>query len=235
MGGPVDYRSAERFRWVVVAIVSGLLIAFYVVLALPEAGIGILGGWPFVAWDSLYGNGPLDSIWELETIWYAGASLVPVLPLGIIIAVLIWTAAPTYWFHPRRLAMTQQNRAVALGRYAAGSLVWLWIPGIALGTTVFYEGTTFPAAPDGGAMTWYFFTLEPWVCYIVTGLILLTFLRNVILLLARATRCGAGRVAGAAFSTVAGLIVGAVIGLVLLPGVAGFLWLVGDSLISPHH
>ena len=84
-------------------------------------------------------------------------------------------------------------------------------------------------------MTWYFFTLEPWVCYIVTGLILLTFLRNVILLLARATRCGAGRVAGAAFSTVAGLIVGAVIGLVLLPGVAGFLWLVGDSLISPHH
>jgi hypothetical protein len=233
MGGPVDYRSAERFRWVVVGIVSLLLILVFVLLAWINRGIAELGGWSDLAWPLLDPKKPVTIGWEFHTMWLAGAMLIPVLPVGIVVALLIATAVPGYWFHPRRLPLAQQNRAVAISRYGAAPLVWLWLPGIALIAAAYYR--------DMATLTlifywtWDFFNPATWGCYVCAAVILLACFGNAIVLLARTTHCGVGHLIGAAISTVLGVAAGAVVGLILLPAVVGFLWIVADSLISARH
>lgn len=98
---PVDERAAQRFRWVCVAIAYlSLLAAAAVVYAIEPAGYA----------DLVEATAP----------WFP-ASFVP----AVLLAVVLWTGIPSYFFHPPWLPVALQNRAVALSYYASASLVFL--------------------------------------------------------------------------------------------------------------
>jgi hypothetical protein len=56
--------------------------------------------------------------------------LPPILPVCIWLFVFAAAGAPSYWFHPRRLPVIKQNRAVALSHYACAPLILLFPAGL---------------------------------------------------------------------------------------------------------
>ncbi|MFW6039052.1 MAG: hypothetical protein ACOC9P_01080 [bacterium] len=104
---PVDYREARRFQ---LTVVLWLVLS----LALLVGAILLIAGWNR---GLRFGLG-----WTV-----AGGLLV----LGMLGGFLLTaTGVHTYWLHSRRLPMEQQNRAVALGYYAAAPLAF--VPPLAL-------------------------------------------------------------------------------------------------------
>jgi hypothetical protein len=123
---PVDWRDAVLFRRLVVILAS---------LPIVVAAVCVfhwMGGTDFL---SLVANpaslpwppSPAPSKWMSEPLmcWSAGVMLPPVLPIGILLAIAIITAAPSYWFHPRQVPLVRQNRAVAVSAYLCAPLVLL--------------------------------------------------------------------------------------------------------------
>ena len=98
---PVSYSDAQRFRWLTVS-----LMILPAVLA-----------WPFV---------PQPAVKELCQDMLLPEPLVPyLLPLmllGCTISLLAITGIPSYFFHPGRLSIPQQNRAIALSYYTCAPL-----------------------------------------------------------------------------------------------------------------
>lgn len=98
---PVDYASARRFH---------LVTWLHVVVALAIA-VGAL----WIAKPNMVGNA-LDELGPTLAVLTIGCWL---LTLYLLIGV------PSYFFHPKRLTIEQQNRAVALSYYAAAPLALL--------------------------------------------------------------------------------------------------------------
>jgi hypothetical protein len=223
---PVDYPSAQCFRWIVIFLAAIPPIMFLV------AAIIALGGTAFLSivtdpplTYSLSAS-PINFGWELRLIWSAGATLLPVLPIGILIAFILSTAAASGWFRPRSLPVFRQNRAVAISQYAAAPLAWLILPAVTIGTTVVLQvqGVT-TSTP-----LWPLVELLIWVDGLALVLIPLLWWGNTLRLLAATTHCGAGRVAAASVTLPLLWIGSVVIGLGLFPLVIGFIWLMIDSL-----
>jgi hypothetical protein len=98
------YSDSQRFRSVVVVTVYAPLL---------------------VATISMYGFGagtPLDGLFTFKTFdpWTVIA-----VHLAFALAAAVATGVPSYFFHPRRLPVEQQNRAVALSYYAGAPLAWI--------------------------------------------------------------------------------------------------------------
>ena len=97
---PVNYRDA---RWFQVAAVLWATLGVAAVYAMTLALM-----WAFDTW--------ID--WTMI--------VVPAIVLALAIPLLLAiTGVHTYWLHPRHLPVEQQNRAVALGYYAAAPLAFL--------------------------------------------------------------------------------------------------------------
>jgi hypothetical protein len=110
--GPVDYREARRFQ---ITVILGMV-----------SSVGLILGACFVVAYLLEG-------WQYAMQWSAiayGVGLV--LLTGLLLTA---TVVHTYWLHPRKLPIEQQNRAVAMGYYAAAPVglapftALLWVPG----------------------------------------------------------------------------------------------------------
>lgn len=101
---PVDYRDAQRFRWVTV------LHAYVPILI----GTVLLYAWV----DPRRFDGTF-----LDDVSHAAWPLV-----GLHVCILLFlagaTGLPSYFFHPRGVPVEQQNRAIALSYYAAAALAW---------------------------------------------------------------------------------------------------------------
>jgi hypothetical protein len=121
---PVSHPDAQRFR-----LVSTMIL----LLSLVPIGFSVATG-PAPAWSSGAAFGApfgitlptTDESWiELSTVRY-GAPTVAVMCLAIVAGVLafllVLTGVPSYLFHPRRLPVEQQNRALALSYYATAPL-----------------------------------------------------------------------------------------------------------------
>lgn len=94
----VSYADAQRFRWVTVLIVMASLLA--VITA-------------DLATSAAHRRFVFDTVgWEI--------ALLVLLGLGLFVAGM--TGVPSYLFHPRRLPVVTQNRAVALSYYACAPL-----------------------------------------------------------------------------------------------------------------
>lgn len=95
---PVDYYAAQKFRWICVLLFWGSLLGLTAIIhflypnMLPEAAEE--SGWWYLAW--------------------CGVCVLP--------ALLAFTGIPSYFFHPRELPVTRQNRAIALSYYACAPL-----------------------------------------------------------------------------------------------------------------
>lgn len=100
MARPIHYRDSQTFRWVTTLHAYGTVVAASTAWAVGEL---------------LYSQGTTAGLW---------------LGLGIaqVIALVLLVGLPglaSYFFHPRRLSVEQQNRAIALSYYGWGVLAWL--------------------------------------------------------------------------------------------------------------
>ena len=122
MARPVSYPDAQRFRHVTVLIAWLPLAAWAVGLALyntPDLRhrihAGTRLGWFLEAIVLLSG---LFALW---------------------LFLLMASGVASYFFHPKRLPVVLQNRAVALSYYACGPLAWLWVPAVFAGLYALIE------------------------------------------------------------------------------------------------
>ena len=98
---PVSYRDAQRFRAVSIAIgLFGILLGC-VLLTIANLNIFSEIGEEFGSW--MYG-------------WLA------ITPLLLLV---FFTGLPSYFFHPRRLSIERQNRAIALSYYGSAPLAFV--------------------------------------------------------------------------------------------------------------
>ncbi|HEX4792244.1 MAG TPA: hypothetical protein VH370_00545 [Humisphaera sp.] len=222
---PVDFRSANRFRWIVVVLATlPAVVTVVVVKTLDDASgwrIARIGDLSKDAFDMRSGLLP-----ALTVIFGAGLSLAPVIPLGALVMFALWTASAGIWFRPRRMTVVEQNRAIAISRYACAPLAWLPIAGLgAIPIAVLaYFNANIPAQ-----FGWLIITI---------GLVVELFLLAILIaswwgtlrLLSMTTRCGWGRWSIAAIGIPAGWIVSASIGMLLVPCIAGFISIVIESL-----
>jgi hypothetical protein len=124
---PVSYPCAQKFRWLTVAHA-------YVALLLVLGTLETLGA------------GLLEELGE-ETGWWfvALAGLCPLL------ALIVLTGVPSYFFHPRYLPVERQNRAVALSYYGSGLLGYA-LPNAAVLCMVLVGARLFAGTPPAVIM-----------------------------------------------------------------------------------
>lgn len=130
MARPVSYADAQRFRWVTILHVQVPLLIATVVYFVSEAA-------------SPASHGPGHSAPMLGELWDAGVSAVwpmAVMHLVLLLYLLAVTGVPSYFFHPKRLRVDLQNRAIALSYYASGALAISAFP-IAAGVAAYLRGS----------------------------------------------------------------------------------------------
>ncbi len=99
---PVSYADAQRFRWVTI-------VHAYLPLLVT---LGLEYFWP----EEVAEFPDTVRPWKM---WIAAAALL----LFFIAA----TGVPSYFFHPRRLPVELQNRAVAMSYYTSAALAWMFV------------------------------------------------------------------------------------------------------------
>ena len=127
---PVSYADARRFQYTVVGAFFISFVITVIILAANAWGLDLLADQ--AQWLGFSG---------------LGASLLAVLYFACLgLCLLLGTGIHTYWFHPSKLTIEQQNRAIALSYYACAPLLAL-IP-VQLGLIAFAVAMRF--VPEGG-------------------------------------------------------------------------------------
>jgi hypothetical protein len=161
--------------------------------------------------------------WVLE--WAVVASLL----LGLWLFVLAMTGLPSYFFHPARLTIVQQNRAVALSYFSCAALAWT---PVSLGLIV---GGALLANHRAAAWDQVKHFRDAGTALIAIGGLLLlgqgvTWYADILTMLKRATYGSTVRVWAAAFTLPLLALSVAVVTLVLLPAGVALLALIAISL-----
>jgi hypothetical protein len=133
---PVGYRDALKFRLLtcllatlpVSVLLAGIMVAYGGTGFLTVLSTDRLGELLFIGREQ---NPAIPWVYGLAIPWESGATLWPVPPAALFLAAVLMTGATTYWFHPRRLPVVRQNRAVALSHYASAPLLLAPVPVVA--------------------------------------------------------------------------------------------------------
>jgi hypothetical protein len=225
--GPVDYRSAQRFRWIVVLLASLPLIGCLIGSIWKSGGTGFLSATDPSLLDGLFstpiGLATPRPFWQFKFLWSAGATLLPIMPLGILLTIYLCTGIGGICFASRSLPPARQKRAVAISRYACAALGWMLI---------FVVNLFAIWMLDFGNHNWRSMIAQLLICLEIIGLYIIPirWWWNTLRLLGGSTQPGAARLI-AAGATIPIMWAGcAAIGLLVFPTVAGLLWLMFDSL-----
>ena len=173
MNRPVSFEDAQRFRHVTVLLAWLPIAACILVPYLIDAGLpGFIGH---------VGN---RLGWVLQ-----GAVVI----VGIVAAWLFLmgvTGIASYFFHPSRMPVVRQNRAVALSYYTCAPLGWLFVP--ALLFAIFALLVT-PPVLERGLDQRISMTILMTAISALAAIVLLWWFR-VVRVMRGTTHCGAGRV-----------------------------------------
>lgn len=126
---PVNYRDAQKFRWLVVVVGTIPLAAAALVL---RASLGDAAG--NVSSDIVYSAvrglpATRLPIWADPAICIATGWLIWPAPTLLLLLLLAgMSGAGSYFFHPPSLSVVRQNRAIALSYYAAAPLALMFVP-----------------------------------------------------------------------------------------------------------
>ena len=229
---PVSYRDAQHFR-VVTSVVATLPAAALLVGVMTwygSAGFFNITA-PAVFANLMFGGGtapgrPPPSLLNLLIPWEAGATLPPVMPLAFFLAAVMVTGVASYWFHPGGLPVVRQNRAIALSHYACAPLAFLPVPAAAFIVVGLLELALTDSDKGFGPLIAFLLTIGT----VSLAVIAILFMRSTLVLLRRATQSSHTRVAtaGVVLPVIWGLC--AVLALVVVPWVVGFVRLVVTSL-----
>lgn len=229
MARPVSYRDAQLFRWIAV-----------VLLAIPACG------WTYYLVtrnDEFFLDLPksiMDSVrsdqsppWYLDVVmcWVKGMFCWPV-PVGASLFLIIsWTGVASYWFHPAKLHVIRQNRAIALSNYTCAPFVWLIIP-----TVIWMVGShldLFPTKPWTSLSIWGFADPIPAVAVRMllfgAGFILVDWLYATLRLLRQVTNIGIAELIFLAAYLPLVCALPALLSMAFLPVAVGFVRLIIES------
>ncbi|HEX4793777.1 MAG TPA: hypothetical protein VH370_08300 [Humisphaera sp.] len=161
--------------------------------------------------------------WQLTFVFFAGATMPPVLPIGVIITFCLGLSAPGLWFRAGGIDEQRQMRLIAISRYACAPWAWLIVP-----TAAFVAALWIANVVAGG-----YGEMDSRLLY-SSGATMLFVLISAwwtnIRMLARTTRCGVFYMLAAGISLPVTWAVSAAIGLGLFPCVVGLVWIIIDSL-----
>jgi hypothetical protein len=224
VGGPVDEIAARGFRWVVLALVTlvagaeiwsyGEFIAFDGGFFNPWAWIVVLGD-RYLSERLVFGFSP-DMKWEFVTLWSTGATLSPVILLGFAFAACGAFWDPIFSWGTRGFDAVRRRRVKAIGGYACAPLAWAPICVTIWGAwRVCGDSDWATLAREG------YFVLST-ITWLVIGIALLAAVWSPARLFGRATQRGILLTAVTGLGGLPiGLVTGSIIGLVVLPCVAG--------------
>jgi len=222
-GVPVDEKAAGRFRWIIVALVSLPAIIWFLAIVYGNGkGVGILDVVPLPSWGQAV-NPMFRPWWQFTVIWSAGATLLPVLPIGIVLTCLIGTGIVRQFFGFSSASTARRQRGQAIAAYLCAPLAWLWLPAAAAAAI-----PAFLQIPSLITLRW----LIPPLWLLCAGFVVIPLLywRNVLQAVAAITDCGWGVQVGVALLLPLAWAAAVICGLGIFPAVVGFLWLMIDSL-----
>jgi len=216
---PVDFSASRRFRWIVSALAALPAIIWFGAFVNQERGTGFL--------DIVQRPGFVPGIdaagpeahwwWQFAVIWSAGATFLPVIPLGIVIGLFMATGMTGLVAYMTKATELLRTRARAISEYTCAPLTFLAIPSA---TYVLLD-----LLPERD-------TLYLLLAVISCGLFVLPLLywANTLVVVAKSTHSGPFR--AIALGVVIPLIwfCAGVFGLAIFPGIVGLMWLMIDSL-----
>ena len=136
---PVSLRDGQTFRWVTVLLAWLPLGAAAFIAA--RAWQELFFGWSMSAASnhvapsaaSLAGGSPVDSLpLGLTLPWLVGLTTPGALPAAALAALVLVTGVGSYFFHPRRLPVNWQDRAVSISYFACAPLSLTGVPLLAM-------------------------------------------------------------------------------------------------------
>jgi hypothetical protein len=221
---PVSYGDAQRFR-IVTSVIAAIVPAVAVAVSLlNDRGLGgSLGG--FDPFGGPPNRQPIPGLLDLTLPWAAGAMIPPILPVCVWLFVFAAAGVPSYWFHPRRLPIVKQNRAVALSHYACAPLVLLLPAGVCFAAALTIAASRHaPRWAYEATITLSFASSALWI------VALAAFYTNTLRLLYLTTGARVGRMIAAAIVLPLSWIACAAVTVLAIPWIIGFLRIVIESL-----
>lgn len=222
----VDYPAAQRFRLVTTVLaaapfVAGVITAF--VIAHGAGAFAVLSPAVIPAW-ALSGR---PAPWlDLFIPWESGLTFLPVPPLAILLLFLLLTGVHTYWFHPRRLPVVRQNRAVALAYYGGAPLALVVIPALLCVAVAVMHATQL----NDNNQAWAVVRVTEIATILAAFAVVALTWRSVMTLLSRTTQPGLGRLLLAGALIPLTWVLCAALALFAFPWVIGYVRLVITSL-----
>jgi hypothetical protein len=220
---PVDAASAMRFRLIISVLTALPASVLFFVIAEVQGGTGFLSVWrPYLpSWPFALPQFP--RLWELPILWSAGATILPVLPMGLFVTVFLWTGVLGYWVRAAGMSDERRKRGAAISAYLSAPLAFAIIP-----TAAF--GVVWAIWEVNGYFIWKICAGFLIFGYASCAIIVAIYQRNAVKLISTLTHEGWVR----KVCSIAGLpicwVLAAVAGLVLFPMLVGLIWLMVDSL-----
>jgi hypothetical protein len=220
---PLADASAIQFRLIVSFLAAAPIVALFGGIGIYYGGLGYLS-----LWQPHMPGGfevPKHATWEIPILWSAGATLWPVLPIGLFISAYLCTGLLGYWVRGPGMSDEQKRRAVVASAYVCAPLALSIIP-----------------TAGGFALAWsmwnlqgHFFYNVSTAClvfgYATTLVILAIYQINAVSLISALTHDdGWIRKAFAIVGIPLCWVVAALMGLVIFPMLIGLIWLMIDSL-----
>lgn len=227
VAGRVDYPDAQRFRVVTAFLAAVPLMAALVagMVAAGNAGMFAVTAPSSIPGWAMYGK-PTPAF-DLLIPWESGMTFYPTSPLAVLLLWVFITGVHTYWFHPRRLPVVRQNRAVALAYYG-GAPIALSPVLVSLGVVIAFMYAA--ELNDPSKATWAVVRIVEIALVLCTFAVVVLLWRTIMTLLSRTTQPGLGRLLLAGALVPVQWIVCAALALVVFPWVVGYVRLVISSL-----
>jgi hypothetical protein len=220
--GAMDRSAALKFQWTVAAIASAVPMLLLGAAMRHLIGLGIFDLYQR-QWD--WSQAAQSRSWEPQLLWLAGATCIPILPIGAFVTFLLAAGSARMWFGGRALLPERRERGKCLASYACAPLAWSVIP------AMLFAGFLILTLWDLDQREW-IDSISMILRYAAIGTavaILGAWWNTSLRLLHRATGCGLGKIAAAAIGLPIEWALCAVIGLGLWPCLAGLIWIAIDG------
>lgn len=220
----VEYRDAQRFRYVTAVLAAAPVVAGLIVAMVAQGSSGFFS---VVAPFALSTFGPPPAGMDVLIPWESGMTFYPVAPVAVLLLCVLVTGVHTYWFHPNRLPVVRQNRAVALAYYGCAPLA---LSPVAVLLFAAVAGMSIAGLNDPANASWAVVRILTIALVLSTLAVVVLTWRTMMTLLNRTTHPGLGRLLLAGALIPFEWLFCAALALVAFPWVMGFFRLVINSL-----
>ena len=221
---PVDDSAAHRFRLMISLMVALPPAIIFLVVIVHQKQTDFIGQSMHLE-TNFWWISQTPRRWELATLWSAGATLLPILPIGLFIAAWLATGSARIWFAFAFSDSLRRRRAAVINSYACAPLVLLPIAWISVVVILILDPHLTLSGPQVRPT---FFLCAAFAFVVLFALI--DWWWGTVRLLWHMTHCGWRRLISAAIGIPLGWIVCAAVGLGLWPCIAGLVWIAIDSL-----